>query len=134
MENDFSNIKIDDKVYHVVYGWGTVMEIATDTFEAKFANYKREWFWFDGKSNRTHPNPSVFWDEVKIVPLPRPKRKVEKTIEGWLNIYPNDTSYKEINARSYDLYKSPELADKNANKEKRIGEACYIIHKYTIEE
>lgn len=140
MENNLSEVRVDDKVFHTTHGWGITTETIENSFRAVFTDRNNTllslWIYFDGRCKELDTNPSVFWDEVKIVPPPKPKIKVEKTIEGWVNIYPNDPvyCYKDVGARASHLYKSSELADENANKEKRLGEAYYIIHKYTIEE
>lgn len=134
MGDDFSDVEIGNRVFHIAYGWGTVGQISTDTFKVTFINGAEEWFWFDGKSNRTHYNPSVFWDEIKIVSPPKPKRKVEKTIEGWLNIYPDPMIDKTIVASVRYLYVSQEIANNVADIFRRLGEACHVTHKYTIGE
>jgi len=138
MENDFRKARIGDKVFHIMYGWGEISELNSNTFGVVFTdkNNKRitSWFFYNGKSDSNYINPSVFWDEAIITPPPKPKRKVEKILEGWLNIYPNKTCNNDLSAMCYSLYKSQDLADKTARKERRIGESCYVIHKYTIEE
>lgn len=138
MENYFSNARNGDKVFHIIHEWGTITGTADDSFIARFINKENTLidlsFWSDGRQFRSDKNPSVFWNEVKIVPPPKPKRKAEKTIAGWINIYPNSTCDNDLVATSYSLYKSLEIANQNAQKDKRLGEAYHVTHKYTIEE
>ena len=141
MENDFSGVKVGDKVFHVMHGWGTVVETSFNSFcvtltDRPDRNYmiNKIPFWLNGKVNLIDKNSSVFWDEIKIIPPPKPKRKVEKIIEGWMNIYPNSTTDKDIIASTCYLYVSQEAANREAYTLERIGEACHVIHKYTVEE
>lgn len=134
MENDFSEVCSGDKVFHVMYGWGVVVAVEKATFRVKFSNEIQDYFWFNGKTNQSNYNPSIFWDEIIIIPPPKPKRKVEKIIEGWLNIYPNTSGDDDVVASSCHLYKSQKLADSLTDKTRRLGDAHHIIHKYTVEE
>lgn len=130
MENDFSDVCFGDTVFHIRYGWGIVKCVEGRTFRVKFTNTNHaEYFFFDGRTNVSDVNPSIFWDEIKIVPPAKPKRKVEKTIEGWINIYGIGSS-----TGAY-LYTTKEEADRYASSSgNRLGEACRIVHKYTIEK
>ena len=138
MENDFSGVKVGDKVFHVRYGWGSVSAVPkTDNsyFEIEYSDTFRFsiiGFTITGNTNKSDLNPSVFWDEVIITPPPKPKRKVEKIIKGWLNIYPGLN--KDIIGSACYLYQSQENADKEADKNRRLGKALYVIHNYTVEE
>lgn len=136
MENDFNNIRIGDEVFSIMHGWGKVIQLSNivKSFYVRFNNGIDRWVWFDGKTDQSHLTPSVFWDEVKIIPPTNPKRKVEKIIEGWINIYPKFITSKEIIASICYLYTSQKDADNNANISKRLGDAYYVIHKYTTEE
>jgi len=137
MENDFSDVKADDKVFHVIHRYGTVVEVLDNSFKAIFTDQNNTlltlWFFFDGRCNRSEKNPSVFWDEVKITPPPKPKRKVEKIIELWLNFYKNNDIDAKTPVRFYH-YPTKEKADEMCDKFSRLGDACHIIHKYTVEE
>ena len=140
MENDFSNVKVGDKVFHILHGWGEVTMIDNERYTPKYFRVRFEGiaeslsFWKNGRGTMCDKNPSVFWDEVKIFTPPKPKRIVEKTIEGWINIYPYSEDDIDIVAKSCNLYKSSKLADQLALIEKRIGDAYHVIHRYIIEE
>lgn len=140
MGNDFSNVKINDEVFHLRYGKCVVSAVPKkqhDYFNITCIDAIGK---FDirltvtGRMNEFDLNPCVFWDEVKIVPPPKPKRKVEKIVEGWINIYPDPMVGTQINASTNYLYISQEAANNAADTFRRLGEACRIIHKYIIEE
>lgn len=86
----FSNAKVGDRIWNVVQGWGEVIQIDNDPIYPlgiQFENGIAEKFTLDGKGNRRDKYPCLYWDEIKIIPPPKPKRKVKKTVEGWASIY-----------------------------------------------
>ena len=112
MENDLSSVRKNDKLFHIKYGEGVVIDIAEtkSCFDKRillrFNSYNASidlllWVYPNGKENMEDWQPSVFWDEVTITPPPKPMLKPKI-----LKVY----------------------------KKSRIGEACYVIHKYTAEE
>ncbi|MCR4334332.1 MAG: hypothetical protein NUV47_01205 [Patescibacteria group bacterium] len=136
MENDFSSAKVGDTVWDSQKGSGIIKEININPDNPEsgypigvkigndYINYT-----IKGYNRKFDTNPSLFWDVIKITPPPKPKRKIEKTIEGWINIYSIESS---IGAY---LYRTKEEADTHVScSGNRLGEACYIVHKYTIEE
>ncbi len=140
MDRYFDGVKVGDKVWDILYGWLEVVEVYSniDVFRAKANSGK----WYDlvtsidGLSTITNTR-RTFWDEVKIIPPPRPKRKVVKTVEGYINIY---QSIKASDGKLGDdfhtgeyIHKTPEEADANRNIN-RLGKACYIKHQYEVEE
>lgn len=133
MKNDFSNVEYRDKVFSVLNGWGEVKRIDDrDVYCIRIDFENRQSIWIDvnGYTSKADVNPSVFWDEVVIVPPPKPKRKVEKIIEKWLNFY-----FTDDNRKTYShSYETKEKADEMCDKKTRLGEACHVIHKYTVEE
>ena len=93
---------------------------------------------YDGKYVTYHPQ-CCFWDKVIITPPPRPKRMVEKVVEGYINIYPTQRPYPlgfevEYYAWVSRLYSTREEADRNADTIDRIGEAFFIRHIYLMED
>jgi hypothetical protein len=87
----FKDAKVGDRVWSITDGWGTIYNIDTDSewpVKVKFENVKDS-FDYDGKEHKHECNPTLFWDEITIVPPPRPKRKVVKKGTVYLNIYPN---------------------------------------------
>ena len=141
MENDLGGAKKNDKLFHTKYGEGVVVETiegAVDkSIQLKFDSHnamidKNLWIYSNGKENISDYYPSVFWGDPHINYPPKPKRKVEKIIEKWLNFYPAD-DISDGKVRFYS-YETKEEADEACHKEARLGEACRVIHKYTVEE
>ena len=91
-ETTFENAKVGDKVYWLTLGmWGEVVNIIPAyreerQLEVRFADAGRvSFYWFTRscRSGRIVGEPqTLFWDEVKIVPPPRPKRMVKKEIKA----------------------------------------------------
>ena len=96
MSETFKEAKVGDKVWHSAFGWGSITEkdiFSSNKFRTDFEFYAG-WFSLDGKGN-SDKYQTLFWDEVKIIPPPRPKRKVKKVIEAvdWSRagiVYPRD--------------------------------------------
>ena len=123
--SDFKYAKVGDRLYSLVHGYVQVVEVKSYPQELicrRGDGLLDEWQ-FDGRHFPTDENPDLYWDRPKIISPEKPKRKVKKTIEGWLNVYPE---------HGYDLHSSKEQADKYAGV-KRIG--CYkFIGSYEAEE
>jgi hypothetical protein len=70
----FENAKVGDKVYSVAFGWGEV--ICTDGFEhypleVRFQNVDIDthYFTLEGYYYADNPIQSLFWTEMRVVPL-----------------------------------------------------------------
>jgi hypothetical protein len=84
----FRDAKVGDRIWNVVQGWGEVIQIDNDPIYPlgiQFENGITEKFTLDGKGNRRDKYPCLYWDEIQITPPPKPKRKVKRTVEGWVN-------------------------------------------------
>ena len=82
-ETTFENAKVKDRVWSVEFGWGTVDSVHP-YIEVIFQNNQMYRFNSDGSRFFTlKVNQTLFWDEIKIVPPERPKRKVLREIERW---------------------------------------------------
>lgn len=72
MENKkFSNVKIGDKVYSLIDGWGTVIEIQEKNFKVLFDRKDLDLgltltFDFTGRYFSRDLNPILYWNEVKL--------------------------------------------------------------------
>lgn len=86
----FADIKVGDKVWDICRGWGvitTLMVCPTYPIEVEFKNghgsYTR-----DGYSSLEDVNPSLFWDEIKLVApqKPVPLLEVDTKVVVWLPI------------------------------------------------
>lgn len=118
----FKDAKVGDRVWSVGNGWGTVRRITRDEkfpIKVAFDNGDTGSFILDGKEFVDNSYPTLFWDEVKITPPPRPKRKEKRVIEGYLNIYPT-------------IYTSKEqaIAGQGPNA---LGEPFFVHHEYEVE-
>ena len=93
MKQQFTNIKIGDRVWSINYGWGSVVSTESIIF-AVLHKTNTVWYHYNGMENypMTGIVPTLFWDEIHITPPPRPAAPVTHTIERWVNLYPSFTS------------------------------------------
>ena|SRR3990167_11041888 len=90
-ETTFENARVGDRVYWLTLGmWGEIVNIVPayseePRLEVRFADegsISFYWFTRSGSSGRiSGESQTLFWDEVKIIPPPRPKRMVKKEID-----------------------------------------------------
>jgi len=87
---DGIEVKVGDRLWSLCIGWVIVANVNADgTILAKPSYPTTEWCWtVDGKKfhNTKEALRDIYWDEVKITPPPKPKRKVKKVIEKWMNL------------------------------------------------
>lgn len=127
-ETTFENAKVGDKVWSVEYGWGEIIEISNRvrvefTRLAGYTGCKS----FDKHGRRlSEYNKTLFWDEIKIVPPERPKIKVKKKVEVWLNVYPEEPLAKG------NIHYSREQADYIAWSERIV--CVRLTGTYEVEE
>ena len=71
----FKDAKVGDKVWDVRRGWGEVFYIEhTGKYPiyVKFDNSRNGTFGTDGKDFAGDTNPSIYWDEFRIIPPKKP--------------------------------------------------------------
>lgn len=126
----FDGIKVGDRVFHVINGWGTVVAIDKSTLPVNvdFDNDIQWDFTLDGKSHENDFGQSLFWDEVKITPPPRPKHKEKKKLVIYGNIVKGVGNKFIGPKREWFLHKTYEDAETNDNNREKIA-----IAKVTIE-
>ncbi|MFA5453578.1 MAG: hypothetical protein WC248_08405 [Candidatus Methanomethylophilaceae archaeon] len=108
----FRDAKVGDRVWDLRYGWGVVIDTSDGDLNASFMNNKIDrGYYFDGRHLSCDVTPTLFWDEIKIIPPPRPNRKVKKTF--WVCFYVNPSN------GTLDSYVSFSLED-----------ACKSGHRY----
>lgn len=101
--NDFRNAKTGDRIWHITKGWGNItMPLDNNFFPDKIYTsftgnngntfYSNLAFFADGRVNKEDLNPSIFWNEIKIVPPDKPKKLIEKSFEGFMTSF----SYKNL--------------------------------------
>lgn len=72
---DFKDAKVGDRVWSVRFGWGEVVALHTGVpypIQARFVNFTHRYSY-----NGVYIDdglPTLFWDEVKIIPPPKPKK------------------------------------------------------------
>lgn len=135
----FRDAKIGDRVWSIEFGWGHVYEIDNRDptgrpLIVQFAT-RREQYCSDGRRfNRGCRYPGLYWDEVKIAPPPKPKRKVKKVAEGYLQI----TEYRTHDNTAFwvsNLFETKQDAISHAkNTGSLAGDPIFIRHEYEVEE
>ena len=105
-------IKVGDKVWEYTSGWGEVSQVYTGDsgypIKVRFGDGYYGDYDLNGR-NYSDRGPVLFWDEVKIVPPPRPKRKVKRKF--WVNVYQKvDGCDHEYSLGSETLYNSEDEA------------------------
>jgi len=134
----FEDAKVGDRVWSIVYGWGKIKQADVDIvgpdfkLEVEFLNSRDRneshiyiVYTLEGKNGLSDKYPTLFWDEVKITPPPKPKKEVE--VDIYMNIYKGDLGI--IDGYKIWGYKSKAEADRSAGGT-RLGEAIHIKHKY----
>ena len=80
----FEDAKVGDRVFHYKYGWSTITNIKKESDYPIIIDYDFS-FTYEGFADKSDSNPSIFWDEVKIVPpsKPLPKLEVDTKVLVW---------------------------------------------------
>lgn len=126
METDFSSAKVGDRVWDFIYGWGKILpenkRINRELYPiyVQFDSGVCDAYSYDGVNGLG--KRTLFWDEIHFEIPPRPKRKVKKVIEGWVDV----SILAEI------LHKTKEDARYHSGISTR--EPLYIHHEYEVEE
>ena len=76
MTTTFETAQVGDRVYHYKYGWSTITNIKKESNYPIIINYDFS-FTYEGFSDKSDKNQSLFWDEVIITPPPKPLPKLE---------------------------------------------------------
>lgn len=147
----FRDAKVGDAVWSVVYGWGKVVSIdLMPDFPVlvKFDSQLNSGFSYrrDGRY-AADQFPTLFWDEVPIVAPPRPKRKVKKVLEGWVNLFrgckPGEAMSDELLCQCTHLFRNRADLENHKRDFPRnnsgwrggwIGEPIFIRQEFEVEE
>jgi len=142
-ETTFENAKVGDNVWSIIHGWGKIVEICCDQFPNSRAkrfpiavqfSHSRETFNTEGKQY-DGCYQCLFWDEVKITPPERPKRKVKKVAEGWINIIKSNHPGADALTDNAAVYLDKGWAGRvRSSKVEYLGDPLFIHHEYEIEE
>ena len=76
---DGHEVKVGDRLYCLHYGWGTVSDIFVGGSYPLFLMFGENTVTYtvDGKQFLRQKR-ALYWDEVKIIPPPKPGKKVKK--------------------------------------------------------
>jgi hypothetical protein len=133
----FKDAKAGDRVWSVRRGWGSVKAIHEGGYSiiVKFENCPELGsYGYDGMEFHHDVFPTLFWDEVKIVPPPKPKRKVKKVIEGYMQFTENRANGGAAFWVS-NLFETEDGAVQHADGVRPLaGKPVYIRHGYEVEE
>lgn len=92
--SDFSGVKVGDKLWSVQLGECEVLYISTGEWPIVCQNERGTGaYTANGKKMEDDVNPSLFWSRPKIIAPPKPKRKVVKTVERWLNVHKDGRTF-----------------------------------------
>jgi hypothetical protein len=124
----FEDAQVGDRVWDFRYGFGEIATVDPSNnypLKVKFpcANGAMT-YTLDGKHYSNEAFLSLFWDEIKFDIPPRPKRKVKKEVEFWMNFY-SDRSRGGPHDNEY-------LADACAASN-RIGHAVRFTHTLEVD-
>lgn len=91
----FDEAKAGTKLWSFHDGWGTVIvnqgHVHGKALDMQF-NGAREQFTLEGKYFAGELNPTLFWDEVKIIPPEKPKEECE-ACRGLEAMFNNDQAF-----------------------------------------
>ncbi|OHD20573.1 MAG: hypothetical protein A2Y38_03315 [Spirochaetes bacterium GWB1_59_5] len=106
----FRDVKVGDRVWDLVNGWGVVEEVTLDGLGVLFEEPDLDGdrvdvtYRFDGRANSWCRRSTLFWDEIVITAPEKPVRLVERTFEGWVNLYKNISPYFHPSLDSAESY------------------------------
>lgn len=126
---DFSNARAGDRVYSVVYGWGTVREIDRKLpfplrvlFDIYADDPDFHVYPFNGKFSKHDPMPTLFWSEIPIPPeaLTPPKRTRKET--RWFFVF-----FCEGKETPSDLYTTKTCANTDMKRFHALGQGPFPV-------
>ncbi len=88
----FESAKVGDRVWSITNGWGTILYFGEKLnwfavwFDKKPSRDGETQYYLDGRRSVDDIRPTLFWSEVSFNIPPKPKKKVKKTIDGWIGI------------------------------------------------
>ena len=89
----FQNAKVGDKVWSVLRGWGTILDINCGAypilvwFPEETLSHGRGSYTFDGKYRAEDLVPELYWNKID---LPEAPEKPIKRLTGWYNVCFNE--------------------------------------------
>ena len=104
IENDLTGVKVGDILFSLRYGEVEIVKVVEgDRYHVFFYNngYLKSRS-LDGRDYADNAYPDLFWSKPEIIAPPKPKRMVTKTIEGWANVYNDNSKVFHSNKASAD--------------------------------
>lgn len=107
----FRDAKVGDRVWGVRHGWGEVSTVDSSSewpievmFEAQddYGEPHQDAYTFSGRLYQEDCNPTLFWDEIKFEVPEKPARLMDRTFEGWVNLYRYDAPCFQGSKKSSD--------------------------------
>jgi len=96
-ETTFENARVGDEVECLLYGKGVVKEIENKlTYNSPLVvmfGFVSHSYTKDGCPSGHPFGRTLYWPGVKIIAPERPKKKVVKTVERWMNVYPHGVEH-----------------------------------------
>lgn len=134
MENDFQNVKIGDRVWDFIHGWGFVDSVTEDSFIVHFGQnlFKIDFGYFkrNARSTLISGPRTLFWDEVKIIPPPKPRKRVKKVTKGWINIKKYLTIGRPVVEKTIHPTRSDAWVNRHSSDDYMSSQPLYIEHEY----
>ena len=80
----FEDAKVGDRVFHYKYGWSTITNIKKESDYPIIIDYDFS-FTYEGFTDKSDKNRTLFWDEVVITPpeKPLPRLDVDTKVLVW---------------------------------------------------
>ena len=72
----FEDAKVGDRVFHYRYGWSTITNIREESNYPIIIDYDFS-FTYEGFTDKSDKNRTLFWDEIVITPPEKPLLKLE---------------------------------------------------------
>jgi len=111
----FRDVKVGDRVWDIRFGYGRVHLIdpcSAWPIKVEFSGDASDSYTYAGKQVTEDINPTLFWDEIVIKVPEKPVRLVERTFEGWVNLYDEMQPY---------FHPNQDRATGSANKPGHLG-------------
>ena len=130
-ETTFENVQVNDKVYDILRGWGTIVEIRSqhNTIEVSFPNHSRGTYFIDGKADRRE-NRRLYWEQPEIHADPRPARATRKTITKYANVFKRSPLHPD----HFDVFLHDTWNECHGENTGAIAVAIPVTIQFTMEE
>lgn len=130
---DFKNAKVGDRVWSSRTGWTKIVSV-NEGFNYPIETEEINSYTHGGLYKITDMLPTLFWDEVKIIPPPKPKKKVKKFISGWLSLFEGTNGNLILGDKLYEReHQQGYILDSPGRYCKFLGQTL-IRHEYEVEE